>query len=57
MSDFVKEVVDSCGNNMTYTWPAVVVSGVLVLILLKLLRIWLVGMAVWRFPGITDLEQ
>lgn len=48
---------NSCGNDMTYTWPAVVVSGALVLILLELLGIWLVGMALWRFPRITDLEE
>lgn len=38
-------------NDMTYTWPAVIVSGVLGLILLELLRVWLVGLAIWWFMG------
>jgi hypothetical protein len=41
---------------VAYTWPAVVVSGVLVLILFDLLRMMLAGIAVCT-PVVTDLEQ
>lgn len=47
----LEDCLEYLWNDMTYTWPAVVVSGVLGLILLELLRVWLVGLLVWWFMG------